>query len=318
MIARRSRSLAFLLIALTTWASSAAELDELQSVRPDSIQIHVQEGFLTLEAYDAPLATLLQIIGEEAGFDVVIEGDLSMTVNSSFTVVPLDRALRRLLDGISFMFFEYSGSTKRLDELWVFAAVESGGEQTFQPKVTTVEEPSQADMETWILDRLTSPQRGARIVAVRRLARLEPEVAARIAIQVLESEADAVVRGQAAAMLGKIGGDEASRLLELALADEEASVRRHAIQALRAIGAEQATTILGRVLTEDPDQEIRLMALETLIEASDDTSQYYLALAATDSNETIRQIALQALQANTTPSTNTMKSKEDRTQEIGM
>lgn len=319
MKAHRFRSLLFAFATLPALAASAVEPNGPHGLDPNRMQVQVQGGLLTVDAHDAPLAILLEVIGEEADFDVMVENGFDVTVTKVFTDVPLEQGLRRLLAETSFMMsFKDSEGTKILYTLRVYAALEDGDAKPHQPAVTAVEEPSLADTEAWILDRLKSPQRGARIVAVRRLARLEPEAAARIAARVLETEADSVVRGQTAATLGKIGGDGASSLLQQALADEAAMVRMHAIRALRLVGAEQATTVLGRVLTEDPDQEIRLMALETLIATPGDTSQYYLALAATHPDEKIRQRANQALQANKDPSRAKTQSKVNSAQSVGM
>jgi hypothetical protein len=283
----------------------------LRSAASDNIRIHVDDGLLTLDAHAVPLSVLLRAIGEEAGFEVVIEGDLDVPVDHSFTRVPLEQGLKRLLDRNSFMVF-FDGP-ENMQELRVLETLRDASEQPVQPTVTTIEEPSRADIETWILDRLADPQPQTRIVAVRRLVHLEPDVAANIAARVLKSENDPVVRGQTVATLGKIGGDSVSGLLELALADQQASVRKHAIRAFRTVGAGQAITALESILTGDPDREVRLMALETLMEVAADNSQYYLALAAIDQDETIRKFANQTLNANENPTLPKVNGKENGT-----
>jgi HEAT repeat protein len=271
---------------------------------------------LTVESQDVPLSTLLRAIGEEAGFEVTIEGDLDTLIDHSFSEVPLLQGLRRLLDRHSFlMFFDES---ENLRELRILAAVEGGGEQPFQPSVSIEADPSQAELEIWILDKLTSPQRDTRIVAVRRLVRLEPGASVNIAARILESEPDPIVRGQTVATLGKIGGDQVPRLLDSALTDEQASVRKHAIRAWQAVGAEKAITALGRVVTEDPDREVRLMALQALIEINNDSSRDYLLLATTDHDESIRQTARQALEANQNPAASKGDEDESDTQIPGI
>jgi HEAT repeat protein len=299
MIADCLRSAIFISAVLFSLGTYAAQPGELQSDGSDNMRIQVQGGFLTVASQNVPLSTLLRAIGEEAGFEVTIEGDLDSAVDRSFSDVPLVQGLRRLLDRNSFlMFFDES---ENLRELRVLAAAEGGGEQPLQPIVSTVADPSQADLEIWILDRLTSPQRDTRIVAVRRLVRLEPGTAVNIAVGILASELDPIVRGQTIATLGKIGGDRVPGLLASALTDEQASVRKHAIRAWQAVGAEQAIAALGSVLTEDSDREVRLMALQALIEINNDSSRDYLLLATTDQDESIRQTANHALEANQNP-----------------
>ena len=133
MIAYHLRSAAFVLSVLFPWGASAAESDELRSVASDNIRIHVDDGLLTLDAHAVPLSVLLRAIGEEAGFEVVIEGDLDVPVDHSFTRVPLEQGLKRLLDRNSFMVF-FDGP-ENMQELRVLETLRDANKQPVQPAI---------------------------------------------------------------------------------------------------------------------------------------------------------------------------------------
>ncbi len=67
-----------------------------------AISITIDDGRLTLYAPGVGLDQVLHRIGAEAGFKVIIKGDLrTASPYGTMTRVPLERALRRLFDGTS-------------------------------------------------------------------------------------------------------------------------------------------------------------------------------------------------------------------------
>lgn len=288
---------AFLGAALI-WATPDASAGAPVRAEPGGVQAEVRDGLLTLDARDAPLDSVLRAIGEQAGFDVVIEGNLGMPVSRSFAALPLGQGIRHVMGGTSYV-MTYGGSGEaggpRLLRAYGLGESGTGAEEVSWPEVRIVPDPTQADMEAWILERLTRADRGARIVAVRRVERLEHAVALDIAAQVLGQDGDPVVRGQAAAVLGRLGGDRAAGLLEAALEDADASVRRQAAHAMGALDGDEAIHDLGRVLLRHPDREVRLIALESLASASDEVSRSYLEAGLTLRDAKLREAVKQAL-----------------------
>jgi hypothetical protein len=261
-------------------------------------RISLQDGVLSVEARAVALSTLLYAIGEDAGFEVNIDGDLETPTDASFSGLPLVQGLKRLLDRSSYlMFFDDS---KNLRELRVLAASAGGASPSPQPAVTFTEEPTQADLESWIRDRLASTEQGDRIVAVRKLGGLDRDVALDMTATILQSDPDPVVRGEAVAMLAKIGGERIASLLGTAMNDADASVRRRAIPLWQTLGSEQAVPALGRVLSEDPDNGVRLSALQVLIAINDAAARYYIEQARSDQDESIRRAADRVFEASET------------------
>ncbi len=72
------------------------------AARKGAISVTIDDGRLTLSAPGARLDRVLLTIGAEAGFKVIIKGDLgTLSPYTTMTRVPLARALRRLFVGTS-------------------------------------------------------------------------------------------------------------------------------------------------------------------------------------------------------------------------
>jgi HEAT repeat protein len=78
-------------------------------------------------------------------------------------------------------------------------------------------------------------------------------------------DADRGVRAQAAEALGQVRGVRALAPLSAALADPEAAVRVKAAAALGALADPEAVAALGRRLSADPDEGVRLEAVQALV-----------------------------------------------------
>src|SRR3990172_7136099 len=59
---------------------SRAVLAADQAAPPSAIQVAIQHGLLTVDVREAPLADLLQMIGERAGLRVTIHGNVKTLV----------------------------------------------------------------------------------------------------------------------------------------------------------------------------------------------------------------------------------------------
>ncbi len=329
-VACRAWTVALLLAAtMVAWDFHGAVAGEPPVTATQDLQVEFRDGRLTLQAQDVPLNDVLRAIGENAGFDVVAKGDHSALVSRSFSALALEEGLRRLLGGTSFvMFYGGTGDPDRLVLLRDDTGVDSGSREMLlseativdEPSQPEIDEPSQAEIEKWISSRLTHVDRGVRIVAVRRLTRLEPDVAVALAAEVLDRDDDPVVRGQVVAALGKIGGDRAAALLDLVLADEETSVRVQAVRALGVLGGDLAAHSLGRTLSDDADQEVRLMAIDALAGNASVASRSYLQAANAQRDSKIREAARQALDrwSHAGPAVSSVESAGQATRNDGM
>ena len=65
----------------------------LAAEQETTIEVSLRDGLLSVSLREAPLGEVLRVIGERAGFRVVIKGDLDTPVTWSFAEVSLEKAL---------------------------------------------------------------------------------------------------------------------------------------------------------------------------------------------------------------------------------
>lgn len=99
---------------------------------------------------------------------------------------------------------------------------------------------------------------------------------------------------QTADILGRFGGESATKLLITALSDERKSVRENAVAALRNINNELAVTALIEV-SKDEDDEIRSRAIYGLAEIGSDLGLEVLITALADEKKLLAQNAVRGL-----------------------
>lgn len=246
-------------------------------VPTDTIRVAIQEGLLTVDARDAPLADVLRVIGERTGVRVTLFGDVSTRITRSLTAVSLDEGIRQLVKGHSFALV-YAPSRSRTDaevltEVWVI------GSSPVQPGRT----------------RVDAGERMPRLKTVQMLATRRDEAAAAELAQILSQDTDPVVRTQAAAALGRVGGAQAVAALTEALADQAVSVRIQAVRAFQLVKGVGAVPALRGVLTGDPDPRVRLMAARVLAALQSVEGRSALEAATSDPDESVRREVAAAL-----------------------
>ena len=279
--------LAVPLAVLVILASPALNLSQAtlaqvaKEARPAEIELALERGMLTLTVTNVPLADVLQAMGEQAGFKVIVHRDLDTSVTASFTRFPLDRAIFRLVGDTSMVMiytaFQGDVGPGPLAEVHLYS--------TPSTRVVAAGQPTGAG-ETG---------RGARLRDVRTLVE-QPDYAAvdDLAWIVVEDE-DPVVRRMAAAGLGMVGGDQAVAALAQALADEDNTVQTRAIYALSKIGDDEAARALGEVLTGDSDAQMRRHAARALARLGSEEARRVLLAATSHPDETIRSAAKRRL-----------------------
>jgi len=251
---------------------------------------------MSVRLREAPLDAVLRAIGEEAGFRVVVKGGLDNPVTWSFTNVPLDKALRRLLQNTNSVLIHGSardGGTGRLVAVHAWPSLGPEALNTARLARTIRSDKTGAAMRP----PLGGPDanRQDRLLAVRHLAKRPGARAAKDLALALSEDEDAVVRRVAAIGLGKVGGEPALAGLTAALDDEDKWVRRRAIQGLGRIGGEAAARALGQTLVNDPEPEVRKAAARSLGRMRSEEAFEALKAAGSDLNFTVRQAVAQAL-----------------------
>ena len=268
-----------------------------QSVPAPLISVKVQEGLLTVNARDVPLADLLRAIGERAALRVTIHGGGSILVSDSFADVPLDHGIQRLVRGTGLVLIYVSpegapGATALTDvRIYEAAPAERG-----QIHLATTELAPAQPPTDWVSQALGHPERSARLLAMRELARKRDQTATASLAQILTQDADPTVRGEAAAALAEVGGAEAAAALPTAVGDQDPWVRMQAVRALGKVEGDRATQILGAVLMGDPDPRVRRKAAPILAALRNEEARSVLVAAAlSDPDQAVRQAVTSVL-----------------------
>lgn len=276
------------LAALALSLDDRTILAATQTNSASPMHVSVEQGLLSINARNVPLADLLRVIGERAALTVSIHGGDSPLVTDSFTDLPLDEGIKRLVRG-SGLVLTYAPSQGGagagvLKEVRVYMTPP----QAPVPAVANGTKPASPA-------RRAEQERSVGLRDVRTLARQRDEAAASALAQILAQDSDPTVRAKAVAALGKFGGTEAAMALSMALMDQDSSVRIQAARALGRVEGDRATPALGGVLTGDPDPQVRREAVRTLATLGTDQARWSLESAALDADQSVRRAVASAL-----------------------
>jgi hypothetical protein len=236
------------------------------------IEVGVHEKWVDAKVENATLEQVLAALGKPLGFTAHIDPSLSSKlVTETFTAVPVDRVLDRLLRGMN---YALSGSS-----LYVWAREVSATSPQTSPEewpVAASEEPSEeveeeevdfATIETW-------------------KAKLESAIDPEVRLTALED------------ILAYSWEEEETQIvpsLVTALQDEEPEVRTLALEGLYGIeDSESQGTIrdaIVKMAESDPVSEHRVQALVWLTERNPEDAKALLQNTLTDSDPDIRAFA---------------------------
>jgi len=259
-------------------------------------EIAVRKGLLTVNLRDAPMANVLMAVGAQAGFDVIIRGDLSAPVTWSFSDLPLDKGIRRLLDDRPLVMIyapsQGQAGVRPLLKVIALGARGDAGDGTTPVARTMPARKTEVSRNTAAVS--LDDDRENRLRAVQRLAIMPDAAATKDLALLLSQDEDALIRQIAAIALGNIGGAGAQDALTAALQDEESLVRGRATQALAKWGPE-SVGLLVELLVRDPAANVRRQAALGLGRMRGERAMDALQAAQADPDYAVRQAAFFAL-----------------------
>ena len=152
------------------------------------------------------------------------------------------------------------------------------------------------DAERLALEALDDPEGFVRMMAAQQLRSFSgPEVVTRLADRVIQDE-DSRVRRRAAESLGEIGGGIAIQVLGDCLTDPIAEVREVCVEGLARLDPAAEVPTLVRLLSDDPEWEVRVQAARALGLSGDRSATLALEAATEDVHEYVRGAAAHALE----------------------
>jgi HEAT repeat protein len=249
-----------------------------------SVSVTVRHGLASVEAREAALADVLRAIAEQADFELSIKGDAEQTATWDFTDVPVDEAVRKVLQQVSSVatFAPNGGAVVEVHVL------RSGRES----RGAAVQGESVIPTMRAGIDLL---EREDRIRATQSLSRQPDANAIKQLTHLVSEDEDQTVRAVAAVGLGKIRTHEAKEALIDALSDRDSLVRRRAVQGLGRLWGSDAVEPLSLALLEDLDPHVRREAALRLGKIRSEEARESLTLAETDTEHLVRRAVTHAL-----------------------
>jgi len=89
------------MLALACILVGVPSTGDITSESETSVEVEFDQGLLSVNARDAPLAHILHAIGKAAGFETDIQGNLDTAYTISFAGAPLPQARRQLTGDLS-------------------------------------------------------------------------------------------------------------------------------------------------------------------------------------------------------------------------
>ena len=269
---------------LATGVIAAADLAD-PVVPEGTIELDVRADRVILQTRNAPLSAVLRAIGERAGFETILIGDLSIPVTVSLVDMPVEEALERLLHDVNRVIF-YARSADGREERAIARLWVSGTRGASNGVSADALEPATPN------DLRNAEAVSKRANDLLRLARAGgSDKVIETLDRALQDEEDAFVRSRAATALGALADERAVPALERALGDEDSGVRSQASHALGSIGGERATMTLGEVLLDGADRRERIFAAWALGSIDTALAQSFRVTAVDDPDALVRAAA---------------------------
>lgn len=277
------------LTLLTVHQTSMAEVRTRNNLA--FIEINIQDNLISADLIEAPLEDILLAIGKQAGFKPHLSGDLSERLTLTFTDIPLEKGLKRLVGkhSLSLLYNQPQSSTpetqngdKEIAEIWVISRTGSSSGMRTVPEQVSIAPENPDEIPAGQEPSLSPPTTEQDMVQPDALPAEEKDDSA----ELQQAMDDLLERGDTAAVTA------AAAFLN----HENGEFRRMTIEGLSTVQTGDSTRALGRVLSDEPDAELRMIALRALAEREGDPdAETIMGRALNDPDQEIQALANQLL-----------------------
>ncbi len=257
----------------------------------DTLQRHVR---LSADIFKAPFRKALKVFARETGIKVLAaQGVPDDTISVQFDELPLDEALKRLLKGRNYML---TYGKPALSEDQHLAAPKEGHKETRAREGGSETEQNSPGTQQITEVRILSPGSTAnRANETMREIKVDPdEQALEIEALVRKAQEGATPQERLAAIeeFQHLAEDKDIPAIAPVLHDEDQRVRRSALETLQNLSSgEPPVDELAEVARRDPTPQLRMQALEVLIEFRAGEAAKYIQEALQDANADVRRHA---------------------------
>ena len=264
-----------------------------------SLEVEWKAGRLSVRAENTALSEILREVARQTGLEVRGHEGLQEEVSVRFADLPLDDALRKLLDRVnSLIVGEPSPQGRPRPVLGVVferrtepvALREEQGDRL--SALTGILAKGGTEAEQALFSAALDPDPSIRGLASETLAARNSQEDFQTILKAATAE-DALTRLMALQVLSQ-HETVALPALAKALSDQDMEVKGYAMQMLAQKRSPEALAALGQVL-HDPDPAFRQYALKFLGQLGDPTSLSYIGLALHDKDEAVRGLAADLL-----------------------
>ena len=264
-----------------------------------SLEVEWKAGRLSVRAENTALSEILREVARQTGLEVRGHEGLQEEVSVRFADLPLDDALRKLLDRVnSLIVGEPSPQGRPRPVLGVVferqtepvALREEQGDRL--SALTGILTKGGTEAEQALFSAALDPDPSIRGLASETLAARNSQEDFQTILKAATAE-DALTRLMALQVLSQ-HETVALPALAKALSDRDMEVKGYAMQMLAQKRSPEALAALGQVL-HDPDPAFRQYALKFLGQLGDPTSLSYIGLALHDKDEAVRGLAADLL-----------------------
>lgn len=257
-----------------------------------SIEVEHQDGLLSLRATNAPLVEVIDAIGQQAGFQTRVFGEIEHRLTRSFDARPLEQVLKQLLSGYSSTLHYDTAQSPRLTRVYLYGSASADTGNAYLPS---------AAPENVLVSGALDNETAAGVDSIQSLAVAgDPEAAAELNT-LLREDPDPAVRGEVAGILADFGDAGSVSALAAGASDDNPQVRFRAIRGLAAINSDQSTQILAETMLNHNDTRTRLLAVWGLGKQGGPLAQSYLEAALNVGDAVIRQAVIRALNQDGIP-----------------
>ena len=269
----------WLIVGLAVALPLQAEENGAEDRVTDLPTVAVAAGRVTVIAVDISLQDLLHAIGKEAGIEVSANGDLVAQVTKTFADVPLEEAIRRLLDrNSSVMLYAEpdQDGIRKLREIRVYSATTTAFHEDLAYRNVAADAT-----EPLVLPRKKLVPRAASGSVETNRPQDDEDDPVDTLKRVLAEDDDPAERYLAAVALSFVGGQKAVDGLAAGLADKDNAVLEEVIESLGNIDLQDSSLLLSQVVLGDPRPEFRKQALRALAAHKSEFVTGFLKHAAT-------------------------------------
>jgi len=265
-------------VATTAQYDLPAEISDTNT----NATINIKNNLLTLLVKKQSLTDTLNLISKHHKIKFIVSGKLDSDVYDwSIMNTPIDNAIHMLLKNYNIIMYYEFDVTNKMNQL-------SSVEILASDKINT--STSNSSISKNMIDNDKNYRQ------VDNLQGLNDPITVALLINNIKNNINPEARIRAAQLLEDIGTAESKLAVESALGDKNVSVRLLTLNLLSKRHNEQSVLLLGQIINNDPDTEMRLLALKKLSEFNSSSAKTIIQSALQDNDKLVRNMALKLSQ----------------------